>query len=606
MANSNSLEQSFHLPARTLKALSFCRTDKHSLQEWIGSLPITDASKSTRMLYIAAKEVCELDCAGNIRFDLLCALQPAIHQATAGLQKNFLNQAIILPEQPRKIALLCQTLHQLLSTGFLISACQFSEKMGALLKKPTQPFALAIHHALSEQANILIRDYLLYHTSHDGFWSTTHKLFQLARKYQLHQLKLSFGNLQSTVEQAYIQILLWGCIKANQLRQEDILKIEEPILKWASLVRLGAVDKSKEASFIVDPTLDTPPMYQKFYRGSYAAASACLDTESLTEELKQLTAPLLQKKSGLSANLINHLILAWGVFTGRTFMRLESNSNLTLCVGLSTAHFYLSDKKTFNQFIYGDAPPPKNTTIAGQSEFKAQAQASQKLDVWDQSIYGSTLKSEAQVTMESIDFHIRKGGNSAITLTGTDEEKYQHFDVTVVNMSPGGYCLEWDHNIPHSIKAGEIVCIKEDHHVTWNIGTIRWVRQNKEQSLQLGIELLSPSAIAYGARLADFNGEPKSDFMRVLALPEIKTAGQEACLITPAVSFKSGQYVLLMRHGKQECVELNKLISSSGSYFQFAYKAVKTIAPTEPSGKMMAEKPQTSDADLDSVWGLLD
>lgn len=109
----------------------------------------------------------------------------------------------------------------------------------------------------------------------------------------------------------------------------------------------------------------------------------------------------------------------------------------------------------------------------------------------------------------------------------------------------------------------------------------------------------------YGARVTDFEGNPKSDFMRVLTTPEIKAAGQAASLITPAVTFKTGQYVLLMRDGKEEYIELKKLISSSGNYFQFTYNPVKTIAPLEPSGKMKVHDVQPMDIEFDSIWGIL-
>ena len=485
MKDSNNIENLFDLPSRELKALSFSRPDKTSIENWVNSLPVADVSKSTRMLYIAIKEVCEFDTSAATRLELLDALRPAIHYACDGLRKSYIHQPIILPEQPRKIANLCQALQNYLATGYVIAACQCNEKMGSIIKKPTQLMAHAIYNALIEYGNILMRDYLLYRPSNDRFWKNVHRLFQLARKYNLHVLPQTNNALEdknSSIEHCYMQLLLWGCIKANQMRQDDILRLEKHLWSWSRLVKLAVLDKSHESAFVVDPTSDLPPIYQKFYKGKYPPSCQSLNTDALIENLKQLSAPLAQKQSGLTSNLINHLILAWGVFTGRTFMRLEANSELALCIGLTTTHYFLANQKPFSEFIYGDNPPPK-APAAAASQFKEQLRPNQKLDVWDESLFGTTAKSEAQVTMESIDFHIRNGGNSMMTFTGSDKEKYQDFKVSVVNMSPGGYCLEWDNDIPHTIKAGEIIGVKEDHHNTWNIGSIRWVRQNKEKSL---------------------------------------------------------------------------------------------------------------------------
>lgn len=600
--SQSKIEEVFQLPARELKALSFSRPDRASVEQWVKSLPAADMAKSTRLLYLAIKEVCELNTTPAVRLELADALRPAIHLALNGLRKNYLNQQIILPEQPRKIAALCHALQNYLATAYLITACQASEKMGSILKKPTALMSRAIFHALLEYSGILIRNYQLYRPDAERFWKNIHRLYQLALKYKLNALPQTYPatGQNASIDQAYIHLLLWGCIKANQLRQDDISKLETPIWEWAQLTQLAELDKHQESAFVIDPNMDTPPVYQKFYRGRLTTACCSLDTTQLINHLKELTAPLMQKKAGLSQNLINHLILAWGVFTGRTFMRLEANSRLILCVGLSTTHFFLSGQKPFSRFVFGDNEQGSGASAA---RFQEQPRQADKLDVWDKSTFGNELRSEAQVTMESIDYHIRTGGNSMMTFTGSDKEKYHSFEVDVVNMSPGGYCLEWGNDAPASIRAGELIGIKEDHHNNWNIGVIRWVRQSKEKALQIGVELLSPNAEPFAARLADYEGRPQSDFMRVMMLPEIKTAGQTASILTPAISFKSGQYILLARDGQEECISLKKLLSSTGSYSQFTYESVKPLAQQTPSGKMNA--PESPDSDLDSVWELL-
>lgn len=602
MAQSN-IEGIFQLPARELKALSFSKADRASVEQWVKTLPVADMAKSTRLLYLAIKEVCELNTTPAVRMELADALRPAIHLALGGLRKNYLNQPVILPEQPRKIAALCHALQNYLATAYLISACQASEKMGSILKKPTTLMSRAIYHAMLEYSGILVRNYQLYKPDADRFWKNAHRLYQLSLKYKLNALAQTdpADGSPSSVDHAYMQLLLWGCIKANQLRQDDIGKLEKPLRDWATLVRLCPLDTTQDSAFVIDPNCDTPPVHQKFYRGKLSAACSSLDTTDLISQLKELSAPLLQKKSGLSQNLINHLILAWGVFTGRTFMRLEANSRLILCVGLSTTHFFLGEQKPFARFVFGDNNPPQSG--AGAAQFKEQRRQSEMLDAWDQSMFGTDSRSEAQVTMESIDYHIRTGGNSMMTFTGSDSEKYHSFEVDVVNMSPGGYCLEWGNDAPAAIRAGELIGIKEEHHNNWNIGVIRWVRQSKEKSLQIGVELLSPNAEPFAARASDYEGKPQSDFMRAMILPEIKTAGQPASILTPSVSFKAGQYILLARDGAEECVQLKKQLSSTGSYSQFTYESVKPLAQPASSGKI--EKPAPQDNDLDSVWDLL-
>lgn len=597
----HSIEEVFQLPARELKALSFCRADKVSMEQWVNSLPAADMAKSTRYLYQAIQEVGALKTSAATRMELLDVLRPSIHLALNGLRKSYLNQHIILPEQPRKIAALCHRLQMHLAQAYIIVACQSSEKMGSIIKKPTALMSRAIFQALQENTDILIRNYQLYKPDAERFWKNNHRLYQLALKYKLQKLPQANATDQqaSSIEHAYMQLLLWGCIKANQLRQDDISRLEAPMAGWARLVNFCAVDPNQESAFIIDPKTDLPPIYRKFYNGKLDNHCLSLDTKDLIENLKENSSPLVQKKTGLSQNLINHLILAWGVFTGRTFMRLESNSQLVLSVGLTATHFFLSEQKPFSVIIHGAQGEGVNSV----SQFTEQHRRADLLDAWDQSLFGEGVRADAQVTMESIDYHIRTGGNSMMTFTGSDKEKYQSYQVNVVNMSPSGYCLSWDNSAPAAIRAGELIGIKEDHHNNWNIGVIRWVRQNVEKSLQIGVELLSPKAEAYAACVCDYEGKAQSDFMRTIMLPEIVTAGQSRSVITPAVTFKIGQYVQLAKEGKHAFIQLKKLISTTGSYSQFTYESVKPLARTIPSDKMFDR--DTKDSDIDNVWDLL-
>lgn len=611
------MEAMFELPEQDLKKLSFCKTDKESLQQWVEQLPVADMSASTRLLYTAIQEVGRLNIPASVRMDMIELLRPAIHFACEGLKKSYLNQAILLPDQPRKIANLSQALRKHLAIASLLVVKQCREKMNALLMKPSALLNKAIYYSLSEYQEILICNYLLYRPVSDGFWLQTHALFNLSAHYKLEQkpLKLSTEKSAISVENIYQQLLLWGCIKANQLRQDDIRELQSYMQQWAKLIYLETTSESHVNSLIVDPDSDMPPIYQKFHQQALTDRCTSLNTADLIAELQPLADPLTQNKSKLSPNLVSHLVLAWSVFTDRTFMRLEANSDLAICIGLSTAHYFLGDQKPFDTLVYGSAGAPNQMRVktgntqakTGDSNFTQTTEKS--LDAWDQSLYGkkttSTTTSSTTVTMESINFHMRSGGKSRMTTSGNDKEKYQNYDVKVLNMSPGGYCIEWDANAPNSIKAGEIIAVKGEHHNNWHIGAIRWVKQHAQKGLQIGVELISPSASPYGAKFVALSGQDKTDYLRVLVLPEIKPAGQEASIITPSLSFKAGQHIHLMLNGQEETILLRELKTSTGSYSQFTYDTIKPLA----EGKTFAtieDSANTKPAnDIDSVWELL-
>lgn len=604
----------FRLPPQDLSALTFCKPGIEGMKSWIDALPRANLGQTTRSLYDAVNEVTRWKATPQQRFEILELLRPVIYGACQGLEKHFLQQPIILPEQPRKVAELAQALQYQLMRCYALTAVSCSDKMKALFGKPTQLMTLAIHRAISDGTQTLIRSFQLYQSTRAHLWEELHMLVRLGEHYKLAatEVRDPLGRA-STISQLYIKTLLLGCIKANQLRQDDILVIWNALDQWVGTVHFYPVDRGDEKLLIVDPHTDNPPMYRRFYTGDFNADCRQLDTANLVSQLKMQADPTLSGDGPVSRNLLNHLILAWGLLTDRTFMRLEANARLALCIGLSTTHYFVSGEQSFEQLIRGDgsAREPANALFlvddgrtTNAKPDASDARLAQPLtgkrpaaDVWDSAIDAD--KRQARVSLESIDYHVRKEGRTQVTSTGTDREKYQNFEVQMINMSPGGYRLEWPEQAPLQLKTGEIIGIRESHHAGWSIGAIRWVRQEPDVGLHLGVELLSPAAVPYGARVLQKRGDAPSDYMRVLTLPEIKPLGQPMTLLTPSVTFREGQKVVLVRQGQESTVLLTRLMKQTAAYSQFEFQPSKRIGEPPHQG---AAKPEGRDEGFDSLW----
>lgn len=604
----------FRLPPQDLSALTFCKPGVEGVRSWIDALPRANLGQTTRALYDALHDITRWKATAQQRFDVLELLRPVIYSACQGLEKHFLQQPVILPEQPRKVADLAQSLQYQLMRCYALTALTCTDKMKALFNKPTQLMTVAIHRAISDATQTLIRSFQLYQPTRANLWEDIHTLMRLAEQYKLAatEVRDPLGK-SSTIALLYTKTLLLGCTKANQLRQDDILLIWNALDQWAGGVHFYPVDRGEEKLLIVDPHTDNPPMYRRFYKGDFNADCRQMDTANLVAQLKMQADPALSGDGPVSRNLLNHLILAWGLLTDRTFMRLEANARLALCIGLSTTHYFVSGELSFEQLVRGDgnAREPSSAlflvddgrTTAARADAE-DARLAQPLtgrkpaaDVWDSAIDAD--KRQARVSLESIDYHVRKNGRTQVTSTGNDREKYQNFEVQMVNMSPGGYRLEWPEQVPPQLKTGEIIGIRESHHAGWSIGAIRWVKQEADAGLHLGVELLSPAAVPYGARVLQKRGDTPSDYMRVLTLPEIKPLGQAMTLLTPAVSFREGQKVVLVRQGQESTVLLTRLVTQTAAYSQFEFQPSRRIGEPPQKG---AAKLEGSDEGFDSLW----
>jgi hypothetical protein len=178
----------------------------------------------------------------------------------------------------------------------------------------------------------------------------------------------------------------------------------------------------------------------------------------------------------------------------------------------------------------------------------------------------------------------------------TAQERYPVHPVHMTDASPGGYCLEWSDKLPARVRAGDIVGVREGGRSEWIIAVIRWVSQLQEAKSLIGVELLSPIAMPFGARVQKVTGEEAS-LRRVLLLPEIKLVGQPHTLITPRAGFKERQKVILVREGEEFLIQLQRQISTTENFAQFDFRYIKQAEQV-----VVEDKSSKLHSAFDSLW----
>lgn len=592
------------IPRQELEKSSFFANSNEAVDHWVANLPMANLGQSTRLLYRALAELNQVKILPNKRFEVLEKLRPPIYLVSKSLTKHYINQPIVLPEQPRKVVVLAHTLHQQLATGYTIVASH-TEALGkgADFSNPDALIAKALHRATTDYTINILRHYQLYEPVNKRIWSDLHQFYCLAKRQNILGQQVTddkFGS--STVENCYKRALLIGCCKPNQLRQEDLLGIFKPLTEWAGLCQLGPA--SNESLFIIDPKADKPPVYRELFKSTIDPEWMSLDTKPLATFLKALREKAkpesLKADAGnyqVSTDLLGHLILAWDSMSKRTFMRLEANDVLELCIGLSATHHFLSGEVNFEALV--EEHGAKTFTMQTENPFmKVQTQQHRSKDVWD-SPYEANV-GQTSVSLESIEFHIRNNEQQETDNT----QKYCSHNVQMLNSSAHGYCVKWPPEAEAYIKTGEIVGIKETSSHHWSIAVIRWVKHSADQQIQMGLELISPSATPYGARIIRKTGD-NAEYMRVLMLPEVAVSNQPITLLTPRVPFKTGLKVILNQRGKEIQATLTKRLNETGAYNQFEFKQVSSTHLQVESEQDKTDANDPTGGNFDSLWGNL-
>lgn len=597
------------LPAQDLSRLSLVSHQPKKLKEWVAALPMINVGDSSRQVFQTLQELNRLTLDAGQRFELLEALRPTTHSLCTALAKHYLNQSVMLPERATKVATLAQTMQSHLATGYKLVVLASLERFERKRDNDTgRLLAQAAHHAITELTGNLLRSTQLYLNTPPRLWLELHTLYLLCAQHQLATLKVADSESRlpekASVEQAYVRALLLATCKPNKLRQTEIAQIHQSSELWASLVQLREFSGQGEL-FVFDLTRDAPPTYRSQAKAEAADHVRAIDPAALVERLgellkqAQLGNPRAHGEAALSPALLQHLIQAWSELSERSFSRVSQDGVLETSLGLTATHYFLAGKCDFDILMLGDQGryliqdadnpflKPRPIGIHRPDERTGR-------DVWSMA-FGNVEKRD-----DEREFNLDFQDKAAAAAAGPD--RYDIHDCQIVNVSPGGYCIEWSGDVPASVKAGEILGLREEGEPNWSVGVIRWVKQLPGHGAQLGIEVLSPKARPCGARVIKKTGEA-SEFMRTLLLPELKAIGRPATLITPALTFRSGYKLVLKIDGEEVKAHLGRQVSATQSFSQFEFTLMNRPASESTTGESTTGG--SPNEDFDSIWSSL-
>ncbi|UWF49888.1 molecular chaperone [Pseudomonas sp. N3-W] len=562
---------SLSAPIPTQLRLSFCEATPRDLKRWIANLPKANIGETARQLYQGLGELNQLLTPSDNRMHLLELLRPEVYYVCKHLERHFLHQAIVLDERSRKIANLCQALQSQLAVGYkqivLRIVPRFSNHRAPLL---TQALQRAIHCLNGP----LIRATQLYSPVPEGLWLELHQLYRIGCEHRLEHLKIR-DDLASqihelSIEQTYVAALLLGASRSNQLRQNQIARLAEVLEPWSQWITLKPGTPGDEL-FAVATDLDIGPRYRSKFRAEQQASLLGLDLQPLVVAIEaHLQQPNddsspLSVPAGLSVDTLQHLHAAWGQAAERSFQRTAGQGTLTLCVGMSALHFYLGGQRSFSDILKNPA--------ARQARFTATAPTAGEQDRWGQAFDAAPNGNANELLpYEEIEYPQLQSDDGHEVADAN--RHFPTYALPVINHSPGGYCLAWSGEVPAELQAGEMVGVEDSAGQGWSIAVVRWIRQVRGGGTQMGIEQVAPYAEPCGLQLVR-SSDAHSHYLRGLLLPEISAIDLPATLLAPRLPFQEGNKVLINTNGQERRAGLDRRVSSTNSFNQFAYRSLE-------------------------------
>lgn len=553
---NDQLFNQLNLPLQDLHQLSFCGYKPNQVQAWLDSLPTTKTKHTGIIFYKLLPEVSRLTIKSSQKIAILELLRNPVQQCIEGLAKDFLDQALSLPETSAKIAAIAQALQRHLGDSYLSICHDLSTKMNAaksISASSKKELSLVVSRALYSLGQLLYRNHQLYIPQTSIFWYKLSYLQQVISHFQLEELAIDDELLERhqghRIKDSLLRPLLLNCSHTNQLNQRDITYLYGLLEEWCCQAQLIDAQNDKaeqQCLYWVNFQSGQGPMYRHRFANK--------PNDTLAINLTHLHRTLQKSSENILNNsykdipqqnkrsLLNHLLNCWQNTQQRKEDRSESHATMQICIGLSAAHTQLSNGMSFQEFI--------------REENSKQN---------DELYIDNVIAGDVGVNYNQTFNEHRYG---AITGSKTSEDTHS---VMATDISDHGYCLKWSRDVemPKNVKNGEVIIIKQNEQDDWQVGIIRWAQRLNKDSY-IGIERLSQQAIPYAISATLDNGQ-ESPFFRAILLNK-HSNNEVGNVLVPSIPFAINQKVSLNQYGKQARALLTQQVGYSDSISHYLYQ----------------------------------
>jgi cyclic-di-GMP-binding protein len=555
-------------PRTELERLSFCETHPGALAEWVTGLPMANTADAAAQVRQATWEISRLQRDAAERMALLEQIRSTLHYLCARLDRNAGSSTI----QGDAIARLAQRLQTNLCSGYksvVVESLSAGAAAPASADRGVLP--LAIHRALSDLSRTLLRTLQFYIEPAERLWLELNQLYLLAERLGVAGTPLEDAEnhtcpLTSPMN-AYLRSLLLACSKPNQMRHRQLAEVFNCLEEWSQLVTLEP--DATSSLFAVDLESDQGPAYKRLLRDTVEPRG--IRTDVLVYQLESYVRDLpctIRVPDTMNTTQVTHLAEAWGVMRPRSHRRQRAAGEIVVCVGLRSAHYFLSGGVEFNETLNDpDAVGDEVNPFLLDQEQRQQHRPGSSEDVWDDAFdLGARIPENPAIEDSERILSAPRGSRAP----AKNQSSYEIFQTSAIDTSPSGYQICWLDPLPPTVQPGEIVGLRETADSRWCIAVIRWIRQNPDGTA-MGIELLSPRATPVAVRAVQKVGGPSS-YSRGLLLPDLALIGQLPTLITPRVPFQAGQKVHIQRQGVRSTAQLLQCVLKTESVNQFTYR----------------------------------
>jgi len=600
-------ESGLTVRSQTMSSQNLSLYSPEQTRLWIAALPRANIGETAKQIYTRLCTSNKQSISPNIRSGLLIALQPELERLFQNLEAHYLKSSVSLTQKQKKIADLNRALINEQALGFkAIVDYYITNPDGAKSKKH---LGSALCYSVYYLSRLIGGRYQLYQAPPSHYWKELHRLYKIAIEHNLEDWKIEIPQPETLVslKTIYKSSLLLSMSHPNELRTKDFWSIQFGSLGLARKVRLTqSFDDSVE--YVVNLESAAAPFHRSLMTKDPSPMHLGINVQPLLFYLQtQLGNTSSEKKSKLGNTLVTHLITALGNIATRAFSRIPSSDSIEVAIGLAATHALIEKGSRLSD---GDLHTSKDalTALAGSLQNVQVLDTEETInrpprhfddpqkDNFDK-IYQPKVSVNVDRKLQE-NYHLSAKSN----INGALPKDYRLLPAAILDISPGGYRLKLEGELPKQTQTDEIIGLLETDDEgghQWNIGIIRWIERTSNAELNAGIQLISPNAKPITAKLKNsLLGGPEH---RSLLLPSLPHIGQPATIITPTIPYEVGKFVIIKEDNKAKEIKLKDILQAGRSYSRYTFKELEV---SNENVKFGNKAPKTPD-DFTGVWEIL-
>lgn len=584
------------VPAQDLVDVKSLDPNPQSLVNWLGNLHSADVEKSAAQVLDVLRKYNRTQMAPGIRFQAIATLMPHITEYRDTLRDKYRGNAFPLSEKYRLKAEIVSSFMEELAFGFKIVV---SDIVGNAknLTSSEKMLRQSVYFAMKYIAESLLVSYLVYMPEPKGIWSELNRLYKFTEQCKFHTTDLKIDaegqNTNSSPCHLYKRIVLLSLANPYHLMEGEASKVYKLLNQSAVLCDIVPRDQVKflAGKFFVDLATDMPPKFAGTLTKHNPEDGRILQVDKMLESMASSSKKLaegdgsnkqsvMSLKERMNRDMLMRLQRAWGSKLERKSSREQESSRILLTAGLSTSHHFISNEDPFtperDEIRYYRPEGIKeglSLMPADHSPWKAD-EMEEKIDAGVVQHRTSLFDVEAA----DVDAWEKIYSTKARTRLIMDS-KEPDFTAQIWqqrNASDGGMGLVRDEPCGIQVRVGDLVAYKYcDHDLQgWHVATIRWLKDIKAQTLELGIMMLADNARPIAIRAIGGVGTG-GEYFRSLVVRKTINGVKTETLIVPANIYDYGTELAFNTKDNIIYVRLTNLIETTNSFSQFEYDEIE-------------------------------